>query len=32
LPFKDPMEDVVKVVIKTASPVTPVKVVEPATV
>ena len=32
VPFKDPMEDAVKVVIKTASAGTPVKVNEPATV
>jgi HSP20 family molecular chaperone IbpA len=32
VPFKDPMEDAVKVVIKTASAGAPVKVIEPATV
>jgi HSP20 family molecular chaperone IbpA len=32
VPFKDPMEDAVKVVIKTAAAVTPVKTIEPATV
>jgi HSP20 family molecular chaperone IbpA len=32
VPFKDPMEDAVKVVIKTGSTVTPVKTMEPAKV
>jgi HSP20 family molecular chaperone IbpA len=32
VPFKDPMEDAVKVVIKTVSAGAPVKVIEPATV
>jgi HSP20 family molecular chaperone IbpA len=32
VPFKDPMEDAVKVVIKTVAAAAPVKVIEPATV